>query len=64
MRRESAGQGAAAGSGLSAASSAELASYIETMSRELEKLARSRGLRRLGDLLHLASGEARRARGR
>ena len=49
-------------SGLASVSNTELASYIEDMTAELEKLARGGGLTRLGELLRAAGGEARRVR--
>lgn len=63
-RSESAAPSSAGASPGQSASSADLASYIEEMTHELEKLARSRGLKELGDLLRGASDEARRARRR
>ncbi|MFQ5562566.1 MAG: hypothetical protein ACE5FO_03255 [Parvularculaceae bacterium] len=41
------------------ASGAETAAYIDEMVRELESLARARGLEQLGALLRLARAEAR-----
>lgn len=41
------------------ATGAETAAYIDDMVREMEALARSRGLKQLSNLLRLARGEAR-----